>query len=50
MIYRMTERMFSELIGAEKHAKQTPENFRKIITYINQTFGLNQEITELRLI
>ena len=49
MIYRMSKKLFAELSKALNHDGRDA-NEKEVMGYINQTFGLIRDITELRLI
>lgn len=49
MIYRMSKSMFAGLSKAVG-SMETPASEKQVMDYMNQTFGLIQEVTELRLI
>ena len=49
MIYRMSKKLFTELSKALNHDGRYA-NEKEVMDYMNQTFGLIHDITELRLI
>ena len=49
MIYRMSKKLFTELSKALEHDGRDA-NDKEVAAYMNQTFGLIHDITELRLI
>jgi len=53
MIYRMSKKLFTELSKALNHDGRNAndkEKEKEVMDYVNQTFGLIRDITELRLI
>jgi len=49
LIYRMSKKLFTELSKALNHDGRDA-NDKEVADYMNQTFGLIHDITELRLI
>ena len=49
MIYRMSKKLFTELAKSLNHDGRDA-NEKEVAVYVNQTFGLIHDITELRLI
>ena len=49
MIYRMSKKLFTELSKSLNHDGRDA-NEKEVAGYMNQTFGLIHDITELRLI
>lgn len=49
VIYKMSVLMFTELSKALKQNGRNA-NQAEVIAYMNQTFGLNHDVTELHLI
>ena len=49
LIYRMSKKLFTELSKSLNHDGRDA-NEKEVAVYVNQTFGLIHDITELRLI
>ena len=49
MIYRMSKKLFKELSKSLEHGSRDA-NEKEVADYMNQTFGLRETITQLRLI